>query len=107
MTEANGGANAGVRSVLEVVLYVNPASPASAKARRNLEAALRDYDPATYRLILRDVSRDLTESEADHVVFAPTLIVRHPRAQCTLVGDLGDDATVAAMLSMAGMEKSG
>jgi hypothetical protein len=79
----------------------------SAKARRNLDAALQAYDPSSYRLIVRDVSQDLAESEADHIVFTPTLIVRHPQAPCMLVGDLGDTATVAAMLGLGGMERSG
>lgn len=92
--------------LVEVVLYLSPGSVSSAKARRNLDAALREYDPSSYRLIVRDVSRDLTESEADHIVFTPTLIVRHPQAPCTLVGDLGDTATVAAMLGLGGMERS-
>jgi hypothetical protein len=92
--------------VLEVVLYLNPGSPSSAKARRNLESTLAAYDPTRYRLILRDVTHDLEESEADHVVFAPTLILRHPQASCTLVGDLEDHATVEALLGLGGMEKS-
>ena len=94
--------------LVEVVLYVSPGSATSARARRNLDAALRKYDPATFRLIVRDVSRDLAESEADHVVFTPTLIVRHPEAPSIMVGDLGDAATVAAMLNLGGgMERPG
>jgi len=92
--------------LVEVVLYLSPGSPTSQKARRNLDAALRDYDPSRYRLIVRDVSRDLAESEADHIVFTPTLIVRHSLAPCTLVGDLGDTATVVSMLGLGGMERS-
>ncbi|HET6899579.1 MAG TPA: hypothetical protein VFK70_14585 [Vicinamibacteria bacterium] len=92
--------------LVEVVLYLSPGSPTSQKARRNLDAALQDYDPSSYRLIVRDVSEDLAESEADHVVFTPTLIVRHSHAPCTLVGDLGDTATVIAMLGLGGMERS-
>jgi hypothetical protein len=92
--------------LVEVVLYVSPGSPTSGKARRNLDAALRDYDPTSYRLIVRDVSQDLAESEADHIVFTPTLIVRHALAPCTLVGDLGDTATVVAMLGLGGMERA-
>ena len=91
---------------VEVVLYVSPDSPTSGKARRNLDAALQDYDPSRYRLIVRDVSQDLAESEADRIVFTPTLIVRHSLAPCTLVGDLGDTATVVAMLGLGGMERS-
>lgn len=93
--------------LVEMVLYLSPGSATSVKARRNLDAALREYDSSAYRLIVRDVSQDLAESEADHIVFTPTLIVRHPQAPCTLVGDLGDTATVAAMLSLGGMERSG
>jgi hypothetical protein len=92
---------------VEVVLYVNPDSLNSARARRNLDAALQEYDPSSFRLIVRDVSRDLAESESDHVVFTPTLIVRHLDGACTMVGDLGDKATVAAMLSLGGMERCG
>jgi hypothetical protein len=93
-------------ALVEVVLYLSPGSPTSQKARRNLDAALQDYDPSSYRLIVRDVSQDLAESEADHIVFTPTLIVRHSLAPCTLVGDLGDTATVVAMLGLGGMERS-
>ena len=92
---------------VEVVLYVNPASVSSAKARRNLDTALQEYDPSSFRLIVRDVTRDLEESESDHIVFTPTLIVRHPQSPCTLVGDLADTATVTGMLSLSGMERSG
>jgi hypothetical protein len=91
---------------LEVVLYLSPGSAISAKARRNLDAALQEYDAAAFRLIVRDVSQDVEESEADRIVFTPTLIVRHSQHPCMLVGDLGDRATVAAMLSLGGMEGS-
>jgi hypothetical protein len=92
-------------NVVEVVLYLSPGSVTSVKARQNLDSVLQGYDTSRYRLIVRDVSRDLAESEADHVVFTPTLIVRHPQVPCVLVGDLGDAATVAAMLGMGGMER--
>jgi hypothetical protein len=93
--------------LVEVVLYLSPLSVTSARARRNLDAALQGYDRSSYRLIVRDVSQDLEESEADHIVFTPTLIVRHPQVPCMLVGDLGDTATVAAMLGLGSMERSG
>ena len=105
MTSANADP-AAEAEVVELVLYVNPGSPSSGRARRNLDVALRNYSPASYRLVLRDVSQHLEESEADHVVFTPTLIVRYPQGCSTLVGDL-DDGAVVAMLSMGGMERSG
>ncbi len=100
------GSEAPTDRPIEVVLYVGPRSAASVRAKRNLDAALQAYDSATYRLIVRDVSADLDEAEADHVVFTPTLIVRHPDAPCTLVGDLGDNFLLSEMLSLGGgMEK--
>src|SRR6187549_3356721 len=104
MPEAEA-ANRSRGALVEVVLYLSPGSPASGKALRNLDTALQDYDPSSYRLIVRDVSQDLAESEADRIVFTPTLIVRHSLAPCTLVGDLGDTATVVAMLGLGGMER--
>ena len=94
-------------NALEMVLYVNPATGISAKARRNLEAALKGCDPSTYRLTVRDVSQDLAEAEADHVVFTPMLVVRHPETSCTLVGDMADLGLVTALLSVGAMERSG
>ena len=93
--------------IVEVVLYLSPGSAASTRARRNLDVALRRYEPARYHLIVRDVSEDLAESEADHIVFTPTLIVRHASAPCTLVGDLADTTALTAMLSLEGLESTG
>jgi len=106
MVEDDGETSRPHEGLVEVVLYLSPDSATSSKARRNLDAALQEVDPSAYRLIVRDVSQDLAESEADHIVFTPTLIVRHSRAPCTLVGDLGDTASVVAMLGLGGMERS-
>jgi KaiB-like protein len=103
---ADEASAAAVRPV-EVVLYLGPRSPTSVRAKRNLDAALQAYDPSTYQLIVRDVSEDLADAEADRVVFTPTLIVRHPEAPCTLVGDLGDTVLLTELLSLGGMEKTG
>jgi hypothetical protein len=104
--ESDGSAEP-THGAVEVVLYINPHSATSTRARRNLEAALQEYAPETFRLIVRDVSRDVEESEADHIVFTPTLIVRHTHNPCVLVGDLADRATVATMLGLGGMESAG
>lgn len=91
---------------LDIVLYVCPGSASSAKARRNLDSILQAYDPATFHLTVRDVSLDLKDAEADHIVFTPTLIVRNQEAPCTMVGDLADAGAVALVLSMGGLEKA-
>ena len=78
-------------NALEMVLYVNPATGISAKARRNLDAALKGCDPSTYRLTVRDVSQDLAGIEqvvrienplhfAKHIVERPKLLAKEPSA---------------------------
>ncbi len=91
---------------VEIVLYVNPVSAASARARRNLETVLDGYDPSRFRLLVRDVSQEFMEAEADHVVFTPTLLVRGRETPSVLVGDLADAGLLKALLSMRGLEKS-
>ena len=88
-----------------IVLYVSPGSASSAKAQRNLNAILQSYDPETFQLTVRDVSLDLFDAEADHIVFTPTLIIRNQETPCTMVGDLADASAVALLLSMGGLEK--
>jgi hypothetical protein len=95
----------GLTAPLDLVLYVSPASATSARARRNLDSILGSYDPAAFRLTVRDVSLDLDQAEADHVVFIPTLIVRSQEAACTMVGDLADAEAVRVVLTMGGLEK--
>jgi hypothetical protein len=91
---------------VEIVLYVNPVSAASARARRNLETVLEGYDPFRFRFVVRDVSQELMEAEADHIVFTPTLVVRARPAPSVLVGDLADAGLLKALLSMRGLEMS-
>jgi hypothetical protein len=99
-------ATSGPDHALDIVLYVSPGSANSARARRNLHTILQAYDPTTFHLTVRDVSHDLADAEADHVIFTPTLIVRNLEAPCTMVGDLGDSSAVTLVLSMGGLEKS-
>ncbi len=63
-------------SPFDLVLYVAPQSPASVRARRNLEALLDEYEEDRIRLVVRDVASDPELAESDRVVFTPTLIVR-------------------------------
>lgn len=87
------------------MLYVAPRSPASVRARRNLEALLADYDGAQVRLVIRDVAVDPLQAETDRVVFTPTLIVRIGGAVARVVGDLVDVSAITNVLSMGGLEK--
>ena len=87
------------------MLYVAPRSPASARARRNLEALLTEYDGARVSLVVRDVAEDPEHAETDRVVFTPTLIVRFGDAVSRVVGDLVDVGAITNVLTMGGLEK--
>jgi circadian clock protein KaiB len=92
-------------SPFDLVLYVAPQSPASVRARRNLEALLDEYDEDRIRLVVRDVASDFELAESDHVVFTPTLIVRSGGAVARVVGDLVDATAITNVLTMGGLEK--
>ena len=87
------------------MLYVAPRSPASVRARRNLETLLAEYDGNLVNLTVRDVAADTEQAEADRVVFTPTLIVRVGDAVSRVVGDLVDTSAITNVLTMGGLEK--
>jgi circadian clock protein KaiB len=91
--------------MVDLVLYVAPQSPASVRARRNLEAILQEYDAGRIRLVVRDVASDAALAESDRVVFTPTLIVRLGDAVARVVGDLVDPTAITNVLTMGGLEK--
>ena len=88
-----------------LVLYVAPRSPASVRARRNLEALLDEYDETRVTLVVRDVASDFALAETDRVVFTPTLIVHIGDAVARVVGDLVDLTAITNVLAMGGLEK--
>jgi hypothetical protein len=91
---------------VELVLYVAPGSPACARARANLEAALLRYDRARVRVTVQDVAQDVAAAERDRIVFTPTLLLRGAEAGC-VVGDLSRADAVDALLMLVGVEKNG
>lgn len=64
--------------VVELVLYVSSASPASIQARRNLERVLDGFDRTQVKYSVCDLGRDPFAGEADRVAFTPTLVKRYP-----------------------------
>ena len=92
-------------SAVDLTLYVAPQSPASVRARRNLEALLAEYEEGSIRLVVRDVASDAEQAEADRIVFTPTLIVRIGGVVARVVGDLVDATAVTNVLTMGGLEK--
>jgi hypothetical protein len=90
----------------ELILYVNPGSALSLKARRNLDAVLAGYDAGAISLEVRDVTQDALRAEEDRVVFTPTLILRGAGpAGAWVVGDLSDQDVIVSLLRLGGVER--
>ena len=89
----------------ELVLYVSPGSPASARAQRNIQELLGRLDRRRVDLDVRDVSEDADRAEADRILFTPTLVVRKPLLTW-IVGDLNNGEEVLRVLRSVETEDS-
>ena len=89
---------------VELALYVSRLSPASQRARRNIDALLAGYRSEQVRLEVCDLALRPEEAERDRVIFTPTLVKRSPDAPVWVLGDLSDASVVVDMLSMYGVE---
>lgn len=85
------------RRPVEMVLYVSPGSPASARAQQNIQGLIASLDPSRVDLDIRDVSEDPEGAEADRILFIPTLVVRRPLLTW-IVGDLTNAEEVLRLL---------
>jgi KaiB domain len=85
------------RRPVELVLYVSPASPASARAQRNIHELIARLGAAKVDLDVCDVSADAERAEADRILFTPTLVVRGPLLTW-IVGDLTNGEEVLRVL---------
>ena len=88
---------------VELVLYIGPGSPASARAQHNLQALIARLDASRVDLEIRDVSQDAEQAEADRILFIPTLVVRRPLLTW-IVGDLTNAEEVLRVLQSAETE---
>jgi CheY-like chemotaxis protein len=90
---------------VELVLYVSSDSAvASARARRNVEKILEDYDPAQFRLSICDVAADPTLGEEDRVTFIPTLVKRRPEPRAWVIGNLSNPEVLEDLLLFWGVD---
>jgi hypothetical protein len=89
---------------IELVLYVNPASPASIRARRDLEAFLAVHPSSSRTFVVRDVTRCASELDEDRVLYTPTLVVKGDGPTSWLVGDFQNPETLAAVLHLTRAE---
>jgi len=88
---------------VDLALYVTSASAASLRARRSMERVLTGYAGCPIRYTVRDVADDPRQAEEDRIVFAPTLVKRHPGPRTWVLGDLGDAAIVVDLLQVCGV----
>ncbi len=93
------------RRPVELVLYVSPGSPASARAQRNIQDLIGRLDRSQVDLDVRDVSEDAERAEADRILFTPTLVVRRPLLTW-IVGDLTNGEEVLRVLRSMETEES-
>jgi CheY-like chemotaxis protein len=93
------------RPALDLVLYVSPRSPASARARRRLEEVLTEFDSAAVTFEVCDLFRNVASAEDDRVVFTPTLVKRRPLPRAWILGDLATPDVVRDLLAMYGVPR--
>ena len=100
------GGDAGRRSrfIVELVLYVSSASPASIQARRNLEQVLDGFERSQIKYTICDLGRDPMAGEIDRVAFTPTLVKRYPEPRMWLLGNLRETALIADILRVCGVD---
>lgn len=92
------------RFIVELVLYVSSASPASIQARRNLEEVLDGFERSQIKYTICDLGRDPMAGESDRVAFTPTLVKRYPEPRMWLLGNLRDTALIADLLRVCGVD---
>lgn len=83
---------------VELILYVNPASPSSSKARRAVETLMAAHPGVNWQMTVRDVANCGSSAEEDRILFTPTLVVRGDGPPAWVVGDMGDPDTLAALI---------
>ena len=92
--------------LVDLVLYVSSASPASIQARRNLERLLARFDSRQVRWTVRDLEREPLAGEEDRIAFTPTLVKRFPEPRMWVLGNLRESEILADMLRVCGVESN-
>jgi two-component system response regulator GlrR len=101
---ADDGRSRRSRFIVELVLYVSSASPASIQARRNLEQVLDRFEGSQIKYTVCDLGRDPMAGETDRVAFTPTLVKRYPEPRMWLLGNLRETDLIADILRVCGVD---
>jgi KaiB-like protein len=91
---------------IELVLYVSPSSPASARAVANLRRIVRQYKKRQIVVTVCDLSSDPTGGERDQIAFTPTLCKRRPEPPAWILGDLSRAEPLIELLEFCGVKPS-
>jgi hypothetical protein len=87
---------------IKLVLYTSPNAVLSARAVRNMEQILADYDEAAVAFEVCDISRDPAAAAREGITFTPALVKRFPGPLAWILGDLDEPSIVRRMLDGAG-----
>jgi CheY-like chemotaxis protein len=96
-------APAAANGVVELILYVSPASLPCARALRVMQQLLQRYDNRRIHFSVCDVAADPQRAARDHVVFTPSLVKRRPSPRVWIVGNLEQSQVVTDMLVACGV----
>jgi circadian clock protein KaiB len=89
---------------LRLTLFINGASPCSARAVQRLRGLCARNCPAGYDLEIVDIYQQPALVAARGIVAVPTLIKDLPLPICLLAGDLSDECAVLAALGLPARE---
>jgi CheY-like chemotaxis protein len=93
--------------VVDLVLYISPASVPSVRATLVMERVLRGYDTRRVRFTICDVAADPDRAAHDRVVFTPSLVRRSPLPRMWVLGDLTRHSVVVDLLAASGVPAAG
>jgi len=102
-TQEIGQAQQEASAAVELRLYVTSGTPLSIRARANLDAIVKDFQPQV-RLHVVDVLEQPLAALADGILVTPTLVKLRPGPVVRLVGDLTEQGVVISVLGFGGQD---
>ena len=87
---------------IELVLYISSTSPASIRARQNLEELLSRFDNGRIKCTVVDLVADPMAGDADRIAFTPTLVKRSPGPRTWVLGNLQNPSILTDILQASG-----
>ena len=90
----------GGREVTHLRLYVAGSAPNSVQARHNLDALLAELPADRYELEVIDCLAEPERTLTDGIVVTPTLLKIAPEPRATVIGTLGDTASLRRSIGL-------